>query len=129
MQCKSAEGSTHLHRFTECFVWTNKVKIIIIFTAYFASTLADHDLRYVYSVTVGILLLTFCLDCYMRNVCCPFRKGTIVNTTVLVFLAGALMGFSRICNSPEMVIFGRFITGIHSGTLAHKHTSRHLLSV
>ncbi|XP_071379911.1 solute carrier family 2, facilitated glucose transporter member 5-like [Centroberyx affinis] len=43
------------------------------------------------------------------------RKGTVVNTTVLVFIAGSLMGFSRICGSPEMVIFGRFITGIHSG--------------
>uniref|UniRef100_A0A3B5LSN7 Solute carrier family 2, facilitated glucose transporter member 5 n=1 Tax=Xiphophorus couchianus TaxID=32473 RepID=A0A3B5LSN7_9TELE len=44
-----------------------------------------------------------------------FRKGTVVNTTVLVFMAGSLMGFSRICGSPEMVIIGRFITGIHSG--------------
>ncbi|MEQ2188530.1 hypothetical protein GOODEAATRI_016024 [Goodea atripinnis] len=44
-----------------------------------------------------------------------FRKGTVVKTTVLVFIAGSLMGFSRICGSPEMVIFGRFITGIHSG--------------
>ncbi|KAJ3610348.1 hypothetical protein NHX12_022440 [Muraenolepis orangiensis] len=26
-----------------------------------------------------------------------------------------LMGFSEICGSPEMVIIGRFITGIHSG--------------
>lgn len=39
----------------------------------------------------------------------------MVNTAVLVFIAGALMGFSRICGSPEMVIIGRFITGIHSG--------------
>ncbi|KAG7229904.1 hypothetical protein INR49_009622 [Caranx melampygus] len=49
---------------------------------------------------------------------CPSEvnwKGTVVNTTVLVFIAGSLMGFSRICGSPEMVIFGRFITGIHSG--------------
>ncbi|XP_028983045.1 solute carrier family 2 member 15a isoform X2 [Betta splendens] len=42
-------------------------------------------------------------------------KGTIVNTTVLVFIAGALMGFSRVCDSPEMIMLGRFITGIHSG--------------
>uniref|UniRef100_A0A3Q4GJX6 Solute carrier family 2, facilitated glucose transporter member 5 n=2 Tax=Neolamprologus brichardi TaxID=32507 RepID=A0A3Q4GJX6_NEOBR len=43
------------------------------------------------------------------------QKGTVVNTTVLVFIAGLLMGFSRICGSPEMIIVGRFITGIHSG--------------
>ncbi|CAB1312574.1 unnamed protein product [Coregonus sp. 'balchen'] len=41
--------------------------------------------------------------------------GTVMNSTVLVFSAGSLMGFSRICGSPEMVIFGRFVTGIHSG--------------
>uniref|UniRef100_A0A8C5G756 Solute carrier family 2, facilitated glucose transporter member 9-like n=1 Tax=Gouania willdenowi TaxID=441366 RepID=A0A8C5G756_GOUWI len=43
------------------------------------------------------------------------RKGTVVYTTVLVFIAGLLMGLSRICGSPEMIIMGRFITGIHSG--------------
>lgn len=46
---------------------------------------------------------------------CFCRKGTVVNSTVLVFLAASFMGFSRICSSPEMVIFGRFVTGIHSG--------------
>ncbi|KAM4603802.1 solute carrier family 2 member 15b [Polymixia lowei] len=43
------------------------------------------------------------------------RKGTLVRSTVLVFLAGALMGFSKACRFPVMVIVGRFITGIHSG--------------
>lgn len=43
----------------------------------------------------------------------------MVNSAVLVFVAGALMGFSRICGSPEMVIIGRFITGIHSGKETH----------
>ncbi|XP_039590856.1 solute carrier family 2, facilitated glucose transporter member 5-like [Polypterus senegalus] len=43
------------------------------------------------------------------------RKGTLVNSTLLVFASGILMGFSRICSSPEMVIIGRLITGIHSG--------------
>lgn len=64
---------------------------------------------------------------YIHNVCLlcvclhTFRKGTVVNTTVLVFIASLLMGFSRICGSPEMIIVGRFITGIHSGT-QHTHT-------
>lgn len=43
------------------------------------------------------------------------RKGTLVRSTVLVFLGGALMGFSRAFKMPAMVIIGRFITGIHSG--------------
>jgi len=29
------------------------------------------------------------------------------------------MGFSRLCGSPEMIIIGRFITGIHSGNAFH----------
>lgn len=46
------------------------------------------------------------------------RKGTLVRATVLVFIGGALMGFSRACRMPAMVIIGRFITGVHSGGLA-----------
>ncbi|TRY92326.1 hypothetical protein DNTS_029283 [Danionella cerebrum] len=55
------------------------------------------------SLTVGMLVTRF------------GRKGTLVYSTVLVFIAGGLMGSSRMCGSPEMVIIGRFITGIHSG--------------
>lgn len=46
------------------------------------------------------------------------RKGTLVRATVLVFIGGALMGFSRACRMPAMVVIGRFITGVHSGGLA-----------
>lgn len=46
---------------------------------------------------------------------CPNRKGTLVRATVLVFIGGLLMGFSRACRMPAMVIIGRFITGVHSG--------------
>lgn len=45
------------------------------------------------------------------------RKGTLVRAAVLVFIGGALMGFSRVCRMPAMVIIGRFITGVHSGGL------------
>uniref|UniRef100_A0A3B1JMW5 Solute carrier family 2, facilitated glucose transporter member 5 n=1 Tax=Astyanax mexicanus TaxID=7994 RepID=A0A3B1JMW5_ASTMX len=55
------------------------------------------------SLTVGMLVSKF------------GRKGTLVKSTILVFVAGALMGFSRTCGSPEMIIIGRFITGLHSG--------------
>lgn len=52
------------------------------------------------------------------NALCMFlicRRGTLVHSTFLVFIAGVLMGFSRLCGSPEMIIIGRFIIGIHSG--------------
>ncbi|XP_075791732.1 solute carrier family 2, facilitated glucose transporter member 9-like isoform X2 [Pelodiscus sinensis] len=43
------------------------------------------------------------------------RNGTLVRSTLLVFLAGILMGSSRYLELPEMVIAGRFVTGLHSG--------------
>lgn len=46
---------------------------------------------------------------------CTNRKGTLVKSSVLVFIGGALMAFSRRCRLPSMVILGRYITGIHSG--------------
>ncbi|KAI5630151.1 solute carrier family 2 (facilitated glucose transporter), member 15b, partial [Silurus asotus] len=55
------------------------------------------------SLTVGMLVTKF------------GRKGTLVKSTILVFVAGGLMGFSRHLSIPEMIFIGRFITGIHSG--------------
>nr|XP_025039741.1 solute carrier family 2, facilitated glucose transporter member 9-like [Pelodiscus sinensis] len=43
------------------------------------------------------------------------RNGTLVRSPLLVFLAGILMGSSRYLELPEMVIAGRFVTGLHSG--------------
>lgn len=49
--------------------------------------------------------------------CClyPARKGTLSRSALLVLLAGGFMSFSRELGSPEMVIIGRSITGLHSG--------------
>nr|XP_033798870.1 solute carrier family 2, facilitated glucose transporter member 5-like [Geotrypetes seraphini] len=43
------------------------------------------------------------------------RKGTIVRSALLVFIAGGLMGLSRLLQSSEMITIGRLITGLHSG--------------
>uniref|UniRef100_A0AAR2JA22 Major facilitator superfamily (MFS) profile domain-containing protein n=1 Tax=Pygocentrus nattereri TaxID=42514 RepID=A0AAR2JA22_PYGNA len=74
-------------------------------------------LTLMYSLTVSVFAIGGLIGSLMVGILVTKfgRKGTLVNSTVLVFIAGSLMGFSRICGSPEMVIFGRFITGIHSG--------------
>ncbi|KAL0964372.1 hypothetical protein UPYG_G00322940 [Umbra pygmaea] len=74
-------------------------------------------LTLMYSLTVSVFAIGGLLGSLMVGMLVTSfgRKGTVVNSTVLVFIAGSLMGFSRICASPEMVIFGRFVTGIHSG--------------
>lgn len=45
----------------------------------------------------------------------PARNGALSRSSLLVLLAGGCMGFSRELGSPEMVIIGRSITGLHSG--------------
>ncbi|XP_053333642.1 solute carrier family 2, facilitated glucose transporter member 9-like [Clarias gariepinus] len=55
------------------------------------------------SLTVGMLVTKFGRYC------------TMLKSTFLVFVAGGLMGLSRHIGVPEMIIIGRFITGIHSG--------------
>ncbi|KAA0718001.1 Solute carrier family 2, facilitated glucose transporter member 9 [Triplophysa tibetana] len=79
--------------------------------------LNEEALTLMYSLTVSVFAIGGLLGSLMVGTLVTRfgRKGTVVNSTGLVFLAGTLMGFSRICGSPEMVIFGRFVTGIHSG--------------
>ncbi|NXB92252.1 GTR9 protein, partial [Vidua chalybeata] len=57
---------------------------------------------------VGSLLVGVLVERYGRN-------GALSRSALLVLLAGGFMGFSRELGSPEMVIIGRSITGLHSG--------------
>ncbi|KAM8852141.1 solute carrier family 2 member 15a isoform 1-T1 [Synchiropus picturatus] len=79
--------------------------------------LSGETLTLMYSLTVSVFAIGGLLGSVIVGMLVTRfgRKGTVVKTTVLVFVAGSLMGFSRLCGSPEMVIIGRFITGIHSG--------------
>ncbi|XP_063347662.1 solute carrier family 2 member 15a [Pelmatolapia mariae] len=79
--------------------------------------LSEETLTLMYSLTVSVFAVGGLLGSLIVGMLVTRygRKGTVVNTTVLVFIAGLLMGCSRICGSPEMIIIGRFITGIHSG--------------
>ncbi|KAL3067324.1 solute carrier family 2 member 15b [Trematomus bernacchii] len=74
-------------------------------------------LTILYSVTVSIFAIGGMTGALLvgKLVTKFGRKGTLVRATVLVFIGGALMGFSRSCRMPAMVILGRFITGVHSG--------------
>ncbi|NWI98406.1 GTR9 protein, partial [Crypturellus undulatus] len=57
---------------------------------------------------LGSLLVGLLVSRYGRN-------GALGRSALLVLLAAAAMGLSRHLGSPEMVIFGRFIMGVHSG--------------
>uniref|UniRef100_A0AAQ5YY95 Solute carrier family 2 member 15b n=1 Tax=Amphiprion ocellaris TaxID=80972 RepID=A0AAQ5YY95_AMPOC len=77
----------------------------------------EEVLTVLYSLTVSIFAIGGMTGALLvgRLVTTFGRKGTLVKSTGLVFIGGALMGFSRWCRNPAMVIIGRFITGVHSG--------------
>ncbi|XP_031145444.1 solute carrier family 2 member 15b [Sander lucioperca] len=77
----------------------------------------EKQLTVLYSLTVSIFAIGGMIGALLvgKLVTKYGRKGTLVRSTVLVFIAGALLGFSRMCRMPAMVIIGRFITGVHSG--------------
>ncbi|KAI2668429.1 solute carrier family facilitated glucose transporter member 9-like protein [Labeo rohita] len=77
----------------------------------------EETLTLIYSVTVSIFAIGGLVGSLTvgMQVTRFGRRGTLVHSTVLVFIAGGLMGFSRLCGSPEMIIIGRFIIGIHAG--------------
>ncbi|XP_061588614.1 solute carrier family 2 member 15b [Cololabis saira] len=77
----------------------------------------EYFLTILYSVTVSIFAIGGMIGALLvgRLVTKYGRKGTLVRSSVLVFIGGSLMGFSRWFRSPAMVIGGRFITGVHSG--------------
>ncbi|KAK5604423.1 hypothetical protein CRENBAI_017720 [Crenichthys baileyi] len=77
----------------------------------------EHFLTILYSLTVSIFAIGGMTGALLvgRLVTKYGRKGTLVRATMLVFIGGSLMGFSRWFRNPFMVIAGRFITGVHSG--------------
>ncbi|KAA0722259.1 Solute carrier family 2, facilitated glucose transporter member 9 [Triplophysa tibetana] len=83
----------------------------------YGSGVDEENLTLLYSVTVSIFAIGGLVGSLTvgMQVTRFGRKGTLVRSTALVFVGGAMMGFSRLCESPEMIIIGRFITGIHSG--------------
>ncbi|GAA6066151.1 solute carrier family 2 member 15b, partial [Tachysurus ichikawai] len=83
------------------------------------SGLSNESITVLYSITVSIFAIGGLVGSFTVGMLVTKfgRRGTLVKSTVLVFVAGGLMGLSRHVGVPEMIIIGRFITGIHSGTL------------
>uniref|UniRef100_A0A7M4FZC0 Solute carrier family 2, facilitated glucose transporter member 9-like n=1 Tax=Crocodylus porosus TaxID=8502 RepID=A0A7M4FZC0_CROPO len=82
----------------------------LTWTKRYGQGLSPGLLTLMYSLTVSVFALGGLVGSLPVGV-----LVTRYGSTLLVFLASALMGFSRALASPEMIITGRFITGIHSG--------------
>ncbi|KFQ60323.1 Solute carrier family 2, facilitated glucose transporter member 9, partial [Pelecanus crispus] len=79
--------------------------------------LAPRPLTLLYSLTVSIFALGGLVGSLLVGVLVERygRNGALSRSALLVLMAGGFMGFSRELGSPEMVIIGRCITGLHSG--------------
>ncbi|NWT41752.1 GTR9 protein, partial [Chroicocephalus maculipennis] len=79
--------------------------------------LASGSLTLLYSLTVSIFAVGGLVGSLLVGVLVERygRKGTLSRSALLILLAGGFMSFSRELGSPEMVIIGRSITGLHSG--------------
>ncbi|NWV24001.1 GTR9 protein, partial [Origma solitaria] len=79
--------------------------------------LGPGPLTLLYALTVSIFALGGLVGSLLVGVLVEQygRKGALSRSALLVLLAGGFMGFSRELESPEMVIIGRSITGLHSG--------------
>ncbi|NWR67507.1 GTR9 protein, partial [Bucorvus abyssinicus] len=79
--------------------------------------LAPGLLTLLYSLTVSIFALGGLVGSLLVGVLVERygRNGALSRSALLVLLAGGFMGFSRELGSPEMVIIGRSIMGLHSG--------------
>lgn len=70
-----------------------------------------------WALTVSIYTVGGMIGSYMTGICMQKlgRKGALLASNVLSLLAATLMGFSKIADSLEMIIIGRFFIGVFAG--------------
>ncbi|KAM6266178.1 solute carrier family 2, facilitated glucose transporter member 5-like [Porphyrio hochstetteri] len=114
-------GSSMLYGYNLAVVNSPAVHIKAFYNATWSQRyghgLAPGPLTLLYSLTVSIFALGGLVGSLLVGVLVERygRNGTLSRSALLVILAGSFMGFSRELGSPEMVIIGRSITGLHSG--------------
>ncbi|XP_063163115.1 solute carrier family 2, facilitated glucose transporter member 9-like isoform X2 [Candoia aspera] len=117
----SSFGSSMLYGYNLAVVNSPAVHIKAFYNATwyqrYGQGLAQGPLTLMYSLTVSVFALGGLVGSFPVGMLVTQygRNGTLIRSNFLVLLAGMLMGFSRYLGSPEMVILGRFITGVHSG--------------
>uniref|UniRef100_A0A1A7XNN5 Solute carrier family 2 (Facilitated glucose transporter), member 1b n=1 Tax=Iconisemion striatum TaxID=60296 RepID=A0A1A7XNN5_9TELE len=62
--------------------------------------------------SVGGILASFTVGLFVNRL---GRRNSMLAANVLAFIAAALMGFSKLASSWEMLIIGRFVIGLYSG--------------
>ncbi|NXF00631.1 GTR9 protein, partial [Smithornis capensis] len=122
-------GSSMLYGYNLAVVNSPAVHIKTFYNATWSQRyghgLAPGPLTLLYSLTVSIFALGGLVGSLLVGVLVEQygRNGALSRSALLVLLAGGFMGFSRELGSPEMVIIGRSITGLHSGRLCTEPSS------
>ncbi|XP_056131380.1 solute carrier family 2, facilitated glucose transporter member 1-like [Lampris incognitus] len=62
--------------------------------------------------SVGGMMGSFSVSIFVNHF---GRRNSMLMANVLAFIAAALMGFSKLASSFEMLIIGRFVVGLYSG--------------
>uniref|UniRef100_A0A8C0BXL8 Solute carrier family 2, facilitated glucose transporter member 5 n=1 Tax=Buteo japonicus TaxID=224669 RepID=A0A8C0BXL8_9AVES len=105
-------GSSMLYGYNLAVVNSPAVHIKAFYNATWSQRyghgLASGPLTLLYSLTVSIFALGGLVGSLLVGV-------LVDRSALLVLLAGGFMGFSQELGSPEMVIIGRSIMGLHSG--------------
>ncbi|XP_040014775.1 solute carrier family 2, facilitated glucose transporter member 1 [Xiphias gladius] len=79
--------------------------------------ITKNSLKAIWSVAVSIFSVggivgSFSVGLFVNSL---GRKNSMLMANILAFIAAALMGFSKMAKSWEMLIIGRFVVGLYSG--------------
>ncbi|XP_064156527.1 solute carrier family 2, facilitated glucose transporter member 1-like isoform X2 [Anguilla rostrata] len=83
----------------------------------YGEPIPDSTLTTMWSVSVSIfsvggIIGSFSVSLFVNHL---GRRNSMLIANVLAFIAAALMGFSKMATSFEMLIIGRFVVGLYSG--------------
>ncbi|XP_013788590.2 solute carrier family 2, facilitated glucose transporter member 1-like [Limulus polyphemus] len=87
------------------------------YRAHFEREPGGHAVTIIYSIMVSI----FCIGGMVGALSTAYvaekfgRRGALLLNNIFVFIAAGFMGFSKMAQSYEMLILGRFLIGINSG--------------
>ncbi|XP_037534624.1 solute carrier family 2, facilitated glucose transporter member 1 [Nematolebias whitei] len=83
----------------------------------YMESITKESLRVIWSISVSIFPVggifgSFSVGLFVNRL---GRKYSMLAVNILAFIAAALMGFSKMASSWEMLIIGRFVIGFYSG--------------
>ncbi|CAG5978549.1 solute carrier family 2, facilitated glucose transporter member 1 [Menidia menidia] len=91
--------------------------INVTYEARYQEPISKSALTAIWSIAVSIfsvggIIGSFSVGLFVNRL---GRRNSMLMANILAFIASAMMGFSKMANSWEMLIIGRFVVGLYSG--------------